>query len=224
MYLGSGETWRLRELDPQYQERLWTKMIREVGQGRRSRGSSPVTLLPEKKEVMLGETVVVRAIVLENRDGDLKPSAAESVKMRLIAPNGQEIFPEPTLYKSQTQPGEFVGDFRATDAGKYRLLLPVPGTEDRFREETVDVEFPGLEQISSQRNTRVLTELARQTGGEYLEIDKAAESLPGLLVDKSITEPRLQKIEPLWDRQWVLYLLVGLLSLEWLSRKLLRLA
>ena len=224
MYLGSGETWRLREMSVDYHERLWTKMIREVGQGRRRRGSSPVTLLPEKREVMLGETVIVRAILLDNRSGDLVPSTAESVTMRLIAPNGEEVFPEPVLYPSDAQPGEFIGDFRATMPGRYTLKLPVPGTEDRYREETVEVVFPGLEDINPEQNVRLLTEVARQTGGEYLSVAEAAEKLPSLLTDQSRTVPRHQKIDTLWDRQWVLYLLVGLLSMEWLTRKLLRLA
>ncbi|WP_166826263.1 VWA domain-containing protein [Thalassoroseus pseudoceratinae] len=224
MYLGSAETWRLREMSVDYHERLWTKMIREVGQGRRSRGSSPVTLLPEKREVMLGETVVVRAILLDNRSGDLVPSTAESVTLRLIAPNGEEVFPEPVLYPSGVQPGEFVGDFRATTPGRYTLKLPVPGTESQFREETVEVVFPGLEDINPEQNVRLLTEVARQTGGEYFSISEAAEKLPPQLTDQSRTVPRHQRIETLWDRQWVLYLLVGLLSMEWLTRKLLRLA
>ena len=224
MYLGSGETWRLREMSVDYHERLWTKMIREVGQGRRSRGSSPVTLLPEKREVMLGETVVVRAILLDNRSGDLVPSTAESVTLRLIAPNGEEVFPEPVLFASDAQPGEFVGDFRAIMPGRYTLKLPVPGTEDKVREETVEVVFPGLEDINPEQNVRLLTEVARQTGGQYMAISDAVEQLPSLLPDQSRTVPRHQRIETLWDRKWVLYLLVGLLSVEWLTRKLLRLA
>ncbi len=224
MYLGSGETWRLREMSVDYHERLWTKMIREVGQGRRRRGSSPVTLLPEKREVMLGETVIVRAILMDNRSGDLVPSTAESVTMRLIGPDREEIFPEPVLYPSDAQPGEFIGDFRATMPGRYTLKLPVPGTEDRYREETVEVVFPGLEDINPEQNVRLLTEVARQTGGEYLSVSEAVEKLPSLLTDQSRTVPRHQKSDMLWDKHWVLYLLVGLLSVEWLTRKLLRLA
>ena len=38
-----------------------------------------------------------------------------------------------------------------------------------------------------------------------------------MLVDKG-------RPSPLWDRAWVLYLLVGLLCAEWITRKLLKLA
>jgi hypothetical protein len=33
-----------------------------------------------------------------------------------------------------------------------------------------------------------------------------------------------ERLRTLWDRTWLLYLLVGLLSAEWLTRKLLKLA
>jgi hypothetical protein len=33
-----------------------------------------------------------------------------------------------------------------------------------------------------------------------------------------------QQLRELWDRQWVLFLLVALLAAEWLTRKLLKLA
>ena len=33
-----------------------------------------------------------------------------------------------------------------------------------------------------------------------------------------------ERLRTLWDRDWVMYLLVGLLSVEWLTRKLLKLA
>lgn len=224
MYLGSGETWRLRSIDDEYHDRLWTKMIREVGQGRRSQGSSPVTLLPEKKTVALGETVVVRALVLETQEGDLRPSEADSVKLRLIDPDGEEIFPEPVLFRSQSRAGEFVGDFRATKTGRYKLMLAIPGVKDRYREDSIDVVAPGLEDNQPQQRVRLLTQLARDTGGAYVAIQEATAKLPELLTDKSDTEPIDQQIKTLWDRDWVLYAIVGLLSIEWLTRKLLKLA
>ena len=39
-YIGSGEMWRLRNLDPAHFEVLYTKLIRQVSQGRILRGSS----------------------------------------------------------------------------------------------------------------------------------------------------------------------------------------
>jgi len=44
------------------------------------------------------------------------------------------------------------------------------------------------------------------------------------LPDRTIERIRYDNPHELWDREWVMYLLVGLLSAEWLTRKLLKLA
>ena len=44
-YMGSGEMWRLRRVDPDYFDQFYTKLIRHVSQGRLLRGSSRGVLL-----------------------------------------------------------------------------------------------------------------------------------------------------------------------------------
>jgi hypothetical protein len=219
LYLGSGETWRLRALSNTYHERLWTKLIREAGEGRRSKGRSPVNLSLEK-EVKLGTNVRLEAEVL---DATFQPTELESVKVHLFDPEGNEVFPEPLLYPEPNRPGEYVGDFRVTELGWYTLRLPIPGTES-YREESVEVIFPGLEDADTEQAVAKLADLSRQTGGRYFPIENAAKELPALLQDKHKIVPVDQQIETLWDRQWVLYALVAVLSVEWLTRKLLKLA
>lgn len=219
VYLGSGETWRLRALSNTLHERFWTKLIREAGEGRRSKGRSPVNLTLEK-EVKLGSTVRLEAEVL---DATFQPTEYEFVKARLYDPNGIEMIPEPKLYPTSTARGEYVGDFRATELGWYTIKLPIPGTES-YREESVQVVNPGLEDTDTEQAVAKLADLARQTGGRYFSIDEAAKELPALLTDKHKIVPVDQQIETLWDRQWVLYALVAVLSVEWLTRKLLKLA
>ena len=60
-YMGSGEMWRLRRLDPAYFDQFYTKLIRHVSQGRLLRGSSRGVLLPGQDRYLLGNTVEVRA-------------------------------------------------------------------------------------------------------------------------------------------------------------------
>lgn len=88
----------------------------------------------------------------------------------------------------------------------------------------VAVAIPKLEDENIRQNVRLLTELVRDTGGQYLAIDKAAEELPALLPNRGEQFFIPERLRTLWDRDWVMYLLVGLLSLEWLTRKLLKLA
>ena len=75
-----------------------------------------------------------------------------------------------------------------------------------------------------RQNAKLLADLARETGGKYLTLENAAAELPALLPDRGERFAVDEQLRALWDRQWVLYLLVGLLGVEWLTRKLLRLA
>jgi len=45
-----------------------------------------------------------------------------------------------------------------------------------------------------------------------------------LLPDRSQVRVQYDQPRSLWDRQWVMYTLATLLGLEWLTRKLLKLA
>ena len=56
------------------------------------------------------------------------------------------------------------------------------------------------------------------------ELGKAAGQLPLLFPDRTTEKIQYDFPRTLWDREWVMYLLVGLLSAEWLTRKLLKLA
>ncbi len=71
---------------------------------------------------------------------------------------------------------------------------------------------------------QLLRTMSRETGGEYLPINDAAAKLPQLLKDQSITTVQTGFPDPQWDEAWVMYLLVGLLGMEWLTRKLLKMA
>jgi len=69
-----------------------------------------------------------------------------------------------------------------------------------------------------------LEALVAGTGGVLLPLEEAAEKLPDLLTNKGQTFVLDERVSELWDRRWVMFLLIGLLSAEWLSRKLMKLA
>ena len=65
LYFGSPEMWRLRAVDEAFFERFWTKAIREVGQGRLQRGTARGLLLLERSQYALGQTIRIRANLLD---------------------------------------------------------------------------------------------------------------------------------------------------------------
>lgn len=222
MYLGSAETWRLRALEEDYFDRLWVKMVREVGQGRLLRGTNRGILLLEKKHYPLGATVQVRARVL---DPQFKDYSAERVVLEVRDPSGRPLSPAVDLIADKTRPGHFTGAFVATLPGNYSLELPIPESKDQVKD-SLSVKLPNLEFDHPEQNDQLLRSLASQRagGGRYLRLDEAAALLPQLVTDRSTQKVQFDFPRTLWDKQWVMYVLVGLLSLEWLTRKLLKLA
>ncbi|WP_417384476.1 hypothetical protein [Gimesia sp.] len=219
-YLGSPEMWRLRSIEEDYYDRFWTKLIRNVGQGRTKRGTKRGTLILERDEYVLGQTVSVRVRLL---DPEFKPLIQESVPMEVIDPRGRPLVPNLLLMQDRNRPGEYVASFRAGLPGKYQFKVTVPNSKGQVVEGNLTVLLPRLEDESLSQNVKGLKELARDTGGRYLALEEA-EQIPTLLPDQGEEFLIDERLKTLWDQGWVFFLLAGLLAAEWLTRKLFKLA
>lgn len=221
LYLGSSEIWRLRALEENFYDRFWVNVLREVGQGRLLRGTNRGLLLLEKSTYPLGSSIPVRARLL---DPQYRPVVADKQSLEITDPRGRLIQPPMELLKNPLQPGEYQGVFSASLPGRYRLKMAVP----QAVEEVIgylQVQLPDFEYLHPEQDVAALKQLATtENGGQYLTIKEAVAKLPSLLPDRSQTKTQFDIPRPLWDRMWVMFLLVGLLSVEWLSRKLLKLS
>ena len=220
LYLGSPEIWRLRSIDEDYYDRFWIKLVRRAAEGRNRRGVKRAMLVLEGREYDVGQTVPIRARVLS---AQFKPLENDSVRIEIYDPTGKPIIPSPTLKRDRNRPTEFVGDFLAAVPGAYRIELPVPDSNDVVASD-ISVTLSALEMSNLQQDVAALTRLTDGTGGAYLSIDQALERIPSLLPNRGQRIIIDQQLRELWDRQWVLFLLIGLLGVEWLARKLLKLA
>lgn len=219
-YLGSPEMWRLRSVNEDDYDRFWIKTIREVAQGRSKRGTKRGLLMPDSHKLLIGQTSRVRARVL---DAKFEPLEAPSVSLEVYDPNGKPLTPPRVLRRDPSSPGIFVGDFRVSLPGTYKLELTLPDSREQVTDEVV-VALPKLEDENIRQNVRLLTDIVRDTGGKYLTIGDAGAELAGLLPDRGEHFYVPERLRTLWDREWVMYLLVAILSVEWLTRKLLKLA
>ena len=221
LYLGAGELWRMRAIDEDYFDRFWTKAIRELSTTRLKRGTLRGMLLLERNQYLLGQTAHVRALL---SDAQFQPLSAEFINCDIYDPSGRPLIPPMKLLPDRQRPGQFVGDFRLSLPGTYRLELTVPDSTDKLTEK-LDVSLPNLETANARQNVQLLRAMADETGGAYLQLDEAtAAALPKLLPNHGEEFLVEERLRTLWDRDWVLYVLVGLLSAEWLTRKLLKLA
>jgi len=226
VYVGSGELWRLRALDEGYFERLYTKLVRHVSQGRSVMGSSRSVLLVERDRCLLGDTVVVRARL----DPSSESGPAVPPSVHVTRPDGSVM-----TFRLDADPSRknfYWGQLRVEQEGAYRMELV--GTDgDRQPARVVQVKVPDRERDRPQRNDAVLSELAQRSGGHYfVGIDAAVGRGDGSPLVRSIpdrTETATVADAP--DRQFertvmtgLFSVMAGMLCLEWLVRRLCRLA
>ena len=224
-YMGSGESWRLRTLDVGYYEALWTKLIRHVSQGRLLRGSQRAVLLVERDKYQLGESVIIRA---KMKDASLEPLETSSVEMEVITPTADRVTVQ--LTPTGREPGTYEGQFPVYQEGTFRLRMPSPDASTEVAERTIEVKLPQLESENTQRNDALLEEIAKETGGQmYTGMDAAltpdqGPSLFAALPNAERTLVLADRPQSLWDNQWTLLAIVGVLCVEWLIRRLSKLA
>jgi hypothetical protein len=227
-YLGSGEMWRLRALDDSYFEQFYTKLIRYVSQGRLLVGSSRGMLLVERDRYLLGNTVAVRAML---SNPQFEPLEAREVSLELVQPDS--TVKTLKLSVDPARKGMYLGQFAALQEGTYRLELAVPDSQEEHLSKRVQVKVPDLERESPERNDALLSEIAKQTGGRYYvgaEAMLGSKGLPPLasqLKDRTQTSylsgVKDRDFDLLWMRGLML-LICGALALEWLVRRLSKLA
>lgn len=220
LYLGSPEMWRLRAVDEAFYDRFWIKLVRKAAEGRTRRGVQGSMLIMEGREYDVGQTVPIRAKLLNSQ---FQPLDNAQVPMQVTDPTGRPLVPPLLLERDPNRPTEYTGDLLAAIPGRYKLELTVPDTRNTLTGE-VAVLLPALEMAELRQNVPALTQLAEATGGAYFSINEAAARIPALLPNMGQQIIIDQQLRELWDRDWVLYLLVGLLGAEWLTRKLLKLA
>jgi hypothetical protein len=227
-YLGSGEMWRLRALDERYFEQVYTKLVRHVSQGRLLLGSSRGMLLVDRDRYLLGNTVVVRA---QLSNPQYEPLELPGVPLQVVRPDGSTETLQ--LSPDAARKGMYVGQFTALAEGTYRLDLAVPDSEAEVLTRRIQVRVPDVERENPQRNDTLLAELAKRTGGTYYVGADAVlgnRGLPPLvtqLKDRTETTYLAGVTDREFDFNWMRGLLVvicGALCLEWLIRRLSKLA
>ena len=228
-YAGSGEWWRLRGFDPSWFEVLYTKLLRHVSQGRLLRGSSLGVLQLSKDEYQVGENAVVRARL---STPDRQPLNLPSIPLTVIAPDDSRM--ELKLLADPDRAGNYLGQFPVLREGEYQAVISLPGSSDEPLVRSARAARPDLELADTRRDEPLLVALAERTGGHYFPSPQIAltggdgsPKLGDLLVSRA--ETRVVRGKP--DKQYALKVrsillgvIVGALILEWLLRRLMKLA
>ena len=232
-FQASGEIWRLRAVDDAYFETYYTKLIRWASQGRLLRDSSRGVLLVEKDRCVLGEQVSVRAILTDSQHVPLTDDQVDAV---LVKPDSTRTKLTLKKLKDSARGGTYSSQFTVLQTGDYRVeLTPPEAAVDELLSRDIRVLVPQKEIQEPQRNDPLLKEITDKTGGEYyIGIDAAMnrgsvsrQSLVDALEPQDHVSYLPGKSDKTFARllmSWLMGLICGVLALEWLIRRLSRLA
>jgi hypothetical protein len=244
-FMASGEMWRVRSVEDIYFESFYTRLIRWVSEGRRLRDSSRGVLLTDKDRALLGDPIAVRAVL---QDAQFKPLQAEQVKVTITPPIGKSFDLMLKKTKDAERPGTFGEQFVVTDEGDWHIELPHPAAADQVLVRDVRVRMPALETERPERNDKLLASIADRTGGSYfIGIDNALAGKATTMSATTTVSQGPEKKNTLaellkphdyrnilpgtpdrsFDRllmTWLMGLICGVLCLEWLLRRLSKLA
>ena len=232
-YEGSGEMWRLRPLDPGYFDQFYTKVIRHVSQGRLLRGSSRGMLLVERDRYLLGSPVPIRAQLL---NAQLEPLDLEQVTVQVALPkqnkqDSEKVLPL-TLTPDPARKGAYSGQFTAQLEGTYTLTLEIPQSGNELLTKRIQATVSDRELENPQLNSKLLKEIADTTGGTFYPGVAATQSgeaarLLAKIPDRTERGFLPGQVDQDWQQAYMTWIMVGIcgaLCLEWMIRRLCKLA
>ncbi|MEI6240846.1 MAG: hypothetical protein WCR51_10680 [Planctomycetia bacterium] len=227
-FLGSGEMWRLRGIDDATYERFATQLARHVSQGRLLRGSRRARLLVERDRYAVGASVVVRVVSAE---GEAAPAGGLPVSCQAVGPDGSVV--RVPLVPEAARPGVVQGAFVAAREGAWRIEVDLADGSGEKLARRIQARLPDRELERPRLDRGVLDQVATLSGGSARYLADAAWSaddsraLVALIPDRSRREYETGAPDGAFKRWLNTALLAtacGLLCLEWIVRRLARLA
>jgi len=239
LYVATDDTWRWRYgRGDHYFQQFWVQLIRMLGRHRVQGNSQGVQLRVSHRRVEQGQTVVVElhvsdAMILQrdlpsiavsitrsgsaHHGGPQNDEVIERIELRPQPPDGAPVpadlaSPGRRVYKALWQPD---------DPGQLVLRVSEPVLSDLGIAQPIEVIHPDDELRQPLPDHARLAALAQQSGGVVVPLNHL-DKLAGLIPNRARRTPNDIR-EPLWDSPLTLILVLGLLTVEWIGRKILRL-
>ena len=235
VYVASDDTWRWRYgRGDLYFQRFWVELIRMLGRHRVRDDSRRVRLDSSHHRVEVNQAVVIEAHVRDAMllERDL-PQMTVSVTNNSNSINGNvakaqerlELLPVTTPHHEVTHQDKtrtYRAIWRPSVPGQMVLKLSEPAQGDLDTALSIEVFRRNDEMQHPLPDHAKLKELADLSGGQIVELNHL-EQLAGLIPNRAKRTPNdLQ--EPLWNSPLTLIIVLALLTIEWIGRKIIRLA
>lgn len=174
----------------------------------------PVRIVPEKEIFTRGEMVRFHGFAF---DQGFRPIPGAVGTVTLSATDKDQTYDADLLERGE---GLYEATFDQLQPGKYqyRGIMSREGVELKRNEGTIVVENFSLEEFDQSGDPSTLQAIAASTGGRYYTFREFSYALAAL--DVSPVNERIHSEIPIWGKTWLLLLFIGLLSIEWIFRKM----
>jgi uncharacterized membrane protein len=199
--------------DSRYYRRFWINAIRWLAAGKLGASNAPVTMELSQTVCRPGDKVEATVRVL---DQTMKETGDAQVDLVLEGTATNQFFlaaydPAARLYRAQLTPA-VAGDFSVIATAKIRQ------TKRGEDKQLLSCEQSDLEMEKVQANPDLMARIAKAAKG-FTVATSAGEDLKGLFANNPPVTVEIRK-EPLWDKAKWLVIIAGLLTLEWVVRRL----
>jgi hypothetical protein len=226
IFVGTDEIWRWRYgRGSDLPERFWLQLIRLLGRESVSRAgqSALITFAPAQGEV--GRPVRVQVELLDQ--GAIE-AAGSTLSLKLTRLGAEQEAPVELLLRrtgggASAKP-TYSGTWVPTQRGVHRASIadgPLP--PDRRPTADVEVFLADDELRRPESDHAMLAALAKETGGGVLRAEDL-KNLDELLPRRALRVALAPDEHALWDTPLALILILLLASVEWIGRRLIRLA
>ncbi|MCA9293586.1 MAG: hypothetical protein KDA20_07215 [Phycisphaerales bacterium] len=234
LYVATDEIWRWRYGRGELLfERFWLQLLRMLGRDRLARSGAAVVMTASPKRVVVEQPVRVSLELLDQYLVDLELASITVQAQRSREPGEAEA---PAIELTLERVGAAVATARgaAPESASY-VATWIPAEPGRWTIRPDEADLVGVEASAEvqvvlpddelrhpEADHAALADLAARTGGQVVlpgDLGRLAELLPN-------RERRrvLEQSESLWDTPLAMLLLFGLLTVEWVGRRAIRLA
>ncbi|MCI5105234.1 MAG: hypothetical protein MRY76_00820 [Pseudomonadales bacterium] len=218
MSITTASTWRWQMMMPsedQSHEILWRQLLRWLAVSAPER----ISINFDREFYNVGDEVRVTATVL---DEQFEPDNDATLWMQTTTPL-DEISDTPMEWDI-SEDGVYRSSFTVQEEGVFSLLVDVASaagesTAEGSEKRAAFVVTPSLREYTNAEMDRGLLErIAEASGGRFFDLNNVG-NLAGTVEFTPNAYSREVQID-LWDRPWLLGLLILLLCLDWMSRRL----
>ncbi len=193
-----------------FYDAFWSNMIRWLVIGGDFQPGQQVSLKLNGTSVRTGDSISIEAVLKHQSPSGRDP------QLQISLPDGTvEQVPMQTVAGRTPR---FRSDFKITQDGVHEVNLSAPGMNPDALSRKFNAYSINVERLNVAANPVAMKMIAGQTGGQHFFADECEKFLDQLKIDLEATRIPPKTIY-IWDKAWLMIILLFTLGCEWLLRK-----